>query len=371
MRIGIDARSLPEKWAGGITEYTRNLLDNIFRIDPENDYVLFFNSWQRQDGMLGQFKRFPRVSVVHKNIPSKLLNLSFSCLNAPKIDRLLGGVDVMFFPHFIFSAFSKDVKTVLTVHDLSFHLMGEFFSAKGRMWHKVIKPKKMAQGVDRIIADSHNTAADLERCYGVPAEKISVIHLGIDSMALSRIKSDTINSLKQKYSLPKKYILLLGGWDPRKNSRSLIEAYHQLEEEIGDVPHLVLGGANKNLGQHGEKVRFLPYLPAEEKRALIAGAQVLVYPSYYEGFGFPPLEAMAASVPVIASNNSSLPEVVGGAGILINPYNTAELAFALKQVLSDNRLREDLINRGRQKSQEFSWEDTARKTLDLFLELSR
>lgn len=363
MRIGIDARSLQEPFGGGVTEYTRNLLKNIFAIDQRNEYVLFLNSVKTKLADLLQFKQ-SNIKIVAKSVPNKFLNSSFTLFKRPYLDELLGGVDVLFLPNINFVAFSPKVKTVLTIHDLSFELMPEFYSLKGRIWHQVIRPKRMIKQVDRIIAVSHSTASDLQKYYQVPEEKITVIHSGIEHQLCAQVDENSISQIRRKYSLPKKYILTLGAGDPRKNSISLIEAYQQLENRISDMPHLVLVGVDK-IKNDSDKIHSLPYLSSEEKRVLLARATCLIYPSYYEGFGFPPLEAMAAGTPVIASNNSSLPEVVGEAGILINPDDTAELVFALKQVLLDNKLRENLIHRGKQKAQEFSWQQSAKKTIEV------
>lgn len=374
MLIGIDARSLQEQFSGGVTEYTRNLLKNIFAIDQENEYVLFLNSLKNKPDDLAKWESHSQVKIIAKSIPNKFLNTSFALFKKPWLDSLLGKVDVLFFPNINFAAFSSRVKTVLTIHDLSFELMPEFYSQKSRIWHQAVRPQKIINRADKIIAVSQSTALDLQKLFLVPQDKITVIYSGVNSTEHQNLDPSLVSQVRKKYSLPQKYILMLGAGDPRKNSISLIEAYNLLAQEISDLPHLLLVGLDaagkgeevKVIRQSvaGEKIAVHPYLPQGEKLAILQAAEVLVYPSYYEGFGFPALEAMAAGVPVIASNNSSLPEVVGEAGVLVNPYGTAELGFALKQVLLDNKLKEDLISRGRQKAQEFSWKETAKRTIN-------
>lgn len=376
MRIGIDARSLQEQFGGGVTEYARNLLKNIFDIDQENEYFLFLNSLKTKLADQLQPKQ-PNVKIVAKYIPNKFLNSSFALFKRPYLDEILGRVDVLFFPNINFAAFSPRVKTVLTIHDLSFELMPKFYSPKSRIWHWLAGPRKLINQVNKIIAVSENTAFDLRKYFSVPAEKITVVYSGVNYQDFQDFNPELLLRVRKKYSLPQKYILMLGAGDQRKNSLSLIEAYDRLAQEIAEIPHLVLVGLKSTGPGDGikiiskssvkEKVVVYQYLPQADKKAILQAAEVLVYPSYYEGFGFPPLEAMACSVPVIASNNSALPEVVGEAGILINPDDVFELAFALKQILSDNKLRENLINQGKRKAREFSWKQAAKKTIDILV----
>ena len=217
-----------------------------------------------------------------------------------------------------------------------------------------------------MIAISQATKDDLVAHYGVPKEKIPVVYHGVEP----RFRPTPDPAVPARYGLPSRYFLYLGTLQPRKNLERLLQAYAQLS---GDVPALVLAGAKgwyferiaaaiAALGL-GERV-FLPgYVPDEDVPALLTGALALVFPSLYEGFGLPVLEAMACGTPVVTANTSSLPEVVGEAGLLVDPLRVDEIAAAMQRLLADEALRAELSRRGLERAGLFSWDRCARETL--------
>lgn len=380
MKIGIDIRTLMDAQYSGVSEYTLNLLQEIFRQDRENEYILFYNSGHDISARMPKFD-FPNVKIVATRYPNKLFNnIMQRILQWPKIDRKLG-VDLFFVPNIGFISLSKNCKKIITIHDLSFLRYGEFFSWKRRLWHKLINVKKIVKSFDFIIAVSENTQRDLIELCGVPAEKIKVIYSGIGKefkIISQEVEKEKFDQIKKKYSLPEKFIFFLGTIEPRKNIAGLIRAYNQFRDDNPSLANhkLVLAGGHGwklkkifeeyEMSKYKADIIWLNYIDASDKPFVYNLAQVFVYPSFYEGFGFPPLEAMACGVPAIVSNTSSLPEVVGNAGIMVSPNNSAELEGAISAILTDGEYHDELSRRGIEQARKFLWEKCARQYCELF-----
>lgn len=374
MKIGIDIRCLMQPQYSGISEYTYNLLKNIFETDSTNQYVLFYNSGKQPD--VPNFD-FSNVTFKEYKFPNKLFNLSLRFLKITEIDKLIGGVDVFLSPNFLFTNLSKDCRQVIIVHDLTFELYPEFFTAKNRLWHKLIGPKQMCQNADVIIAISHNTKNDIVKIFGINPNKIQMIYPGIANNFFEQIADDQKIATKKKYNLPDNYIFYLGNLEPRKNIETLLKAFELLEDKNIS---LVLAGSkawkykniNKlyNNSKVKNRIKFLGYVDAADKPALYNLAKVFVYPSIYEGFGLPPLEAAASGTPVISSFNSSLVEAVGKSGLLIDPNNYNELAKVIDKLLNDEKLQQHLIERGKENVKKFKWEVASAKILEIITKRS-
>lgn len=384
MRIGIDVRCLAEGKRTGVEEYVLGLLSALFEIDRENEYVLFFNAWSKEAPDFSWATKYPNVTLKVFHFPNKLLNLSLWYLRFPKLDKLIGGANVFFLPNLNFAAVSKKTKLVVTAHDLSFEMFSETFSWKRRLWHFFVNFRRLALSADKIIAVSQSTKDDLMTRCGVPEKKIAVIPSGIGEQfrVMSRNDSELISAQK-KYNLPYKFILSLETFEPRKNILSLIRSYEALQNlknPVFDKYSLVIAGTRGwKDGKIFEAIANSPYkekiiLPGfiadEDKTALYNLAGVFVYPSLYEGFGFPPLEAMASGAPVIVSHSSSLPEVVGDAGVFIDPYQPEELFRALQQILADQELADLLRKKGIARAAQFSWDKAAKAVYDVFCSLT-
>lgn len=380
MRIGIDVRCLAEGKRTGVEEYTLSLLAKLFEIDRENEYILFFNAWEKSVPDFSWATKYPNVTLKVFHFPNKLLNLSLWYLRFPKLDKLIGGADIFFLPNLNFVAVSDKTKLVVTAHDLSFEMFPETFSLKRRLWHFFVNFRRLVLSADKIIAVSQSTKDDLMTRYGVPEKNIAVIPSGIGEQfrVMSRNDSELIR-VQKKYNLPYKFILSLETFEPRKNIISLIKSYEALQNlgnSVFDKYSLVIAGTRgwkdkeifETIGHspYKEKIILPGFIADEDKPALYNLASVFVYPSLYEGFGFPPLEAMASGVPVIVSHSSSLPEVAGGAGVLIDPYQLEELFQALQQILSDQEFANLLREKGIARTAQFSWDKTAEETLEVF-----
>jgi glycosyltransferase involved in cell wall biosynthesis len=343
MIIGIDARTLQDQHYSGVSEYAYQLIKALLELDRKNEYRLFYNSSRSLSGRLPIFDH-PRLTVEKFDYPNKLLNYGLMLpFNYPKLDELLGGIDVFFAPHLNFLAISKKSRLVITIHDLSFLRYPELFSWRKNFWHKLIDAKKLAQKADCIIAVSHNTKRDIIGLLGVPTEKITVIHSGIETGIEAVEDMAKLEEIKNKYNLPAKFFLSLGTIEPRKNLEALISAFELFKKSQPDSPHqlVLVGGpgwkdkpikAKAKASPYANQIIFIGYADNAEKSALYSLADGLAYPSLYEGFGFPPLEAAKCGTPVLTSYSSSLTELLDKDNIFVDPYDIADIARGLKRL---------------------------------------
>ena len=386
MKIGVDLRSLQESKRSGVGEYTYKLLDAIFRIDSRNNYFLFYNSFKGVDNLLPkEWGHLPNVRFCGFRYPNKLLNFSLKFLKRPRIDRLVqknNNLDLFFLPNLNFVALSSGVKKIITVHDLSFERYSRFFSWKRRLWHKFINPRKLIRGCDKVIAVSENTKRDLVELYGIQPEKIEVVYSGVVKESEIVNQESGIELVRKKYNLSDHFILFLGTLEPRKNIEGLIRAFEILKKSyqlsISNYQLVIVGPKGwlcKKILKRAEQsplredIKFINYISPEEKFSFYRAADLFVYPSFYEGFGFPPLEAAAVGTPVIISAASSLSEVMGEAALMVDPNNPVELAESMRQCLIDQELRKNLIEKGKKRAEEFSWEKCAQAMVELFNQL--
>jgi glycosyltransferase involved in cell wall biosynthesis len=391
MKIGVDIRVLMDKYYSGVSEYTANLLSAILGQDKLNNYKLFYNSWRDLGTRLDPWSG-ANSQLIGTRIPNKIFYGLEKFLAYPKIDKILGGVDVFWSPHFNFTSLSGPAsgpKKVITVYDLSFLRYPEFFSWRKRLWHGAIGVKKVLRQADAIVAISENTKRDIIELVGVAPEKISVIYPG-NNISRREVSEAEKQEFFQKRGLaatggagPGRFILFIGNIEPRKNLQGLIAAFNTLRSnsaqtdgsKFNDIK-LVLAGADgwKNeeiykawrRSPYKDDIKFLGYISQTEKEILYSAASILAYPSFYEGFGFPPLEAMTYGLPVVCSNVSSLPEVVGDAALMVNPFRAEEIAAALQLILTDNNLRERLAAKGYARVKLFFWDKAAAEYLQLF-----
>lgn len=371
MKIGFDLRTIAEGKRTGVEEYTLNILREIIK-DEADSFYLFYNAFFKSEAL--QNISFPENVFLKKfDVPNKGLDLFFF-LGFPKADKILGGTDVFFSPHFFSLPISKDSKKVTTFHDLSFLHYPEFFPFKKKVWHFVQNPKKQAESSDKIIAVSESTKKDLMKFYNIPKEKIEVVYSGVDHSFKKLQKDDpNLKRVREKYKLPENFIFFLGTIEPRKNIEGIIDAFEKIREtkKIKLVIAGMLGWLFSDIMKKKENSRFKDDIifcgavDQKDKVYLYNLASVFVYPSFFEGFGFPPLEAMASGTPVVTSNNSSLPEIVGDAGIMVDPYKTSEIADAIRMILESESLSRKLSEKGIMQAKKFSWEEAGRKTLNI------
>ncbi len=369
MKIGIDVRCFARGKNTGVEEYAKNILESIFESDRVNTYILFFNAWKNQDVDFTWATQNENVFIKKFAIPNKLLNFFLWFFRYPKLDQLLGGVDVFFMPNHNFCAVSQNTELLLTTHDLSFEHYQKTFSLKRQLWHFFVNPRLLMQRANHIFAISEATKIDLCTTYHLPSQKVTVLLNGRPSHMGNLSRNDlSLITVKEKYNLPYKFILYFGTIEPRKNIASIIRSFDILRNNNPHIVHqLVIAGAKgwkssainkeKELAKHHADIIIITDIPEIDKEALYTLASVFVYPSFFEGFGFPPLEAMMCGTPVITSHTSSLPEVGGSQSIMIDPYRQEELVIALEALLLDlavsqNFFNEQIINRYIKK---FNW----------------
>jgi len=358
----------------GVGQYVFNLVNSLKKINPENEYHYFYGTY---------------ISSEIKNEPSKIVNLARRAsfkgiipywlkysirrlnLRFPVSKR---GIILYHETNFI-PVMHFGVPEISTVHDLTAILYPETHPAERVKFFKKRFDKEI-HDFRYIIAVSENTKRDLIELTDYPPERIIVIYEGYHRRFKKYNNDMRIAAYLQGKGLPQKYILFVGTLEPRKNIEFLIRSYSGLEKRLRDEHPLLIAGSkgwyyeaifrlvdDLNLQSN---VHFLGYIPDEELPLLYNGASLFVYPSLYEGFGLPPLEAMACGCPVITSNTSSLPEVVGAGGVMVNPRDESDLRERMEEVLTDEKTRIEMSEYGLQRAKRFSWDKCARETLEVY-----
>lgn len=350
MHLGLDASRATLARRTGTESYAFHLIRALLAHNTGHHITLYF----RTPPAPGQFQAgearvipFPRLWT-HVRLAWEL----FTRTPRP---------EVLFIPAHVVPLVCP-VPAVVTVHDLGYRLFPNAHPLRQR-WYLELSTRYSAHAAAHVLADSQATRRDLIRFYGVPEAKITVVYPGRDEV----LRRTDPAPVRAKYQLPERYLLHVGTLQPRKNLIRLIEAVGGQ----GSMISLVLAGRAGWLSEpivravRAANVRWLEYVPDEDLAGLYSGATAFVFPSLYEGFGFPLLEAMACGTPVICSDTSSLPEVAGEAAVRVDPQDTAALAAAITRVLADADLRAALIARGYEQIQKFSWEKAARETLNV------
>ena len=375
--IGLNAHllSLGRDYRGaGATWYIYNTLCHLDTADSELRYTAFTNEprFSPPQGMRVRRSRWPTATPYGR--------IAWEQLCAPIVLRR-ERVDVLHGMAFVAPLLSP-CPTVVTVLDLSFLRFPAAFSTFKRLYLRLMT-RLSARRAAKVIAISESTRRDVIDLLGVPAERVERIYCGVDSR-FRPLPLSEVAAFRQEKGLPERFVLFLGTIEPRKNVVALIEAFSALvaaePRERADL-HLILAGGRgwlaepiyarvEELGLQ-DRAHFFGYVPEEEKALLYNAAACFCYPSLYEGFGLPPLEAMACGVPVVTSNVSSLPEVVGKAGLTVDPTDRAALRDALRRVLSDRGLRDELSTQGQIQARQFSWRQAARKTARVYRRVHR
>lgn len=378
MRIGIDCRTILNPGFGeraGVGHYTYFLIKHLLGLDQENEYVLFFDQRFGEQAVRELIGTRPRTEIrvfpfhQYKHflpfVYSHLLVTSFIAREKCDLFHGPGG-------HL---PYNYRAPSVITIHDLAIMQHPEWFPERTleRFSSTRILVPKAVKTAKRIIVPSKATARDVQELFKVSDKKIRVIPHGVEAH-----KAEISEGIKAKYKLSNRYLLFVGTIEPRKNVAMLVRAFRKLQEDerFGDVMLAIAGAKGwkfkevfEEIEKAGKSVRYLGYLSAEDKFALMKNATAFVFPSRYEGFGLPVLEAMQMGVPVITSNVSALPEVVGEAGLLIDSEDEAALTKAMRQALEDENLRIKLGKAGERRAKEFIWMRTAEQTLGVYKEI--
>jgi len=374
MKIFFDARALTNKRTSGIDEYIRLLTEKLLDIDHKNKYEFFTNGFTKSY-FPKAFEEKENVSRISWRIPNKILDSLSLVFHEPKINRITNA-DIIFSPHFNLLNVSKNSKRIITFHDLSFIHFPEFYPLRKRFWHFQQDLKRQIKEATRIIAVSDFTAQDLKNTFSVPEEKIQRIYSGINTFYKKLPKDETLK-FRESRRLKNPFLLFVGVLEPRKNIGSVIASFSALKEKyIFRDLKLVIAGKNGWLcdkifkeASHSKSkndIIFWGESSFEDLRFLYNTCEAFIYPSFFEGFGFPPLEAQACGAPVVISNRSSFPEIIGNSGFLVDPWRIDEQISALEELLTNNSLRSKFVERGFKNTERFSWETTAHEFLKTF-----
>ncbi|MFA6953002.1 MAG: glycosyltransferase family 1 protein [Patescibacteria group bacterium] len=373
MKIGIDCRTILNPESGeraGVGHYVEGLVMALVKHYPKEQFVLYFDYRMRDVNVykapnvkikhfpFSQYGRFLSFGYSHMLISAYLLKEGLDVLHVP------AGVVPITYPK----------KVVYTVHDFAIFRHPEWFPSSF-ISRSVLVPQSLRKA-DRIIAVSRSTAKDLKQLFNIKSEKIDVVYNGydVDKIPLKRCNQEIL----EKFKLPKKYFVFVGTLEPRKNIINLMRAFKQFLESNPDKKDVILAVCGQ-AGYHAEEImqemldlglkrsiRYLGYITHNEKIELIKHSAAFVFPSFYEGFGLPVLEALALGAPTIASKVSSMPEIAGKAAIYIDPKDINEIAKAMKDVLVKPNLANKLKELGKKQAQQFSWENCARETMKVY-----
>jgi glycosyltransferase involved in cell wall biosynthesis len=358
LRVAIDARMIRYS---GIGTYIRSLLDEYRKMPSAGEFSIF--------GDPSELKEYQAFNIRKLTVP--IYSIGEQLLLPPRIGRAA----IFHSPHYNAPLFCRG-KLVVTIHDIIHLRFPEYLPSKKAHLYARYMLKAAARKAVRLITSSANARADLIERLDVPAEKIRVIPLGVDGRFRVIEDEDLLSGFRKKYGLPESFILYAGNLKAHKNLVTLLKAFKllKMEKKIKETLLVTTGGSPvpgklaKQVFDDGMQawVRFLPFIPNDEMPLLYNCASVFVFPSLYEGFGLPPLEAFACGLPVVSSNAASLPEVLSEAAIMCNPGDVEAFADAIWRLLTDCSLRDKLKTEGRKRAGQFSWAETAKRTISVY-----
>jgi glycosyltransferase involved in cell wall biosynthesis len=374
VRVVIDAGPAVDPRRTGVGHYTGAILQHLPPADPENRYVAWYLDVR---GLGSKPRRFagiaPNLSEHASRIPSRVYGPVSIRTGFPRLEWLAGNPDVVMATNFLPPATGHPERAVLVVHDLAWKILPASAPHHDERWRRLFT--RALRSCAGVIVPSAAVRDDLLEAFPVGPHLVHVVHHGTDADAFQPASPPQVEDVRRRYGIDGPYVLFLGGLEPRKNVQTLVRAFALVRDERA---RLVLAGGQVNwapdyaaavetaIGELPPERRSLVvrtgYVPDEDRRALLSGAEVLAYPSLLEGFGFPVLEGFAANVPVLTSNVSSLPEVAGDAAMLVDPADPAAIAAALDQLLADEDLRNVLRAAGMARVAAFTWERCARET---------
>ena len=367
MRIGIDARKLHDF---GIGTYIRNLLRQLARIDSQTGFVI-----------LCRPEDCPAVATLGENFRAVAETAgNYSVVEQVAIPLALRRERVTLFhaPHYVLPPLVR-CPSVVTIHDCIHLMFPQYLPNRAALTYARASIRLAARQATRVLTVSHSSKRDILRFVDTQPEKIDVIYNAYDERFGIPPREEAIESVRERYQLNDPFVLYAGNVKPHKNLERLIETFHLVRQRGHDQLKLVLIGDEiskyaalrraVHRYQLHKYVRFVGYLPEETLAVMYRLASVFVFPSLYEGFGLPPLEAMASGTPVVTSNVSSLPEVAGDAAVLVDPYSPESIADGVHRVLSDDVLRDELKVKGPLRAQQFSWAQSVGRIREIYAEV--
>lgn len=376
MKIGVDAQVLMEKSAG-TTYYAQGILESLLKIDRENFYdLLLWRLFPKPPVFM--FGREPHFSYRYQRFfPYKVFYKLFKWGMGLPLELFFGGSpDIYFFPNFVIYPHSQG-KSVVVVHDLTFEKVPQYVAARNVDFLRKFVPGSCRQA-DHIVTISQAAKKDIVQSYNIPADKITVVYPAVNTQTFYPRASAEKEAVKKKYGIKKPFVLYLGTLEPRKNVPAVIKAYAGLKNRKDF--NLVLAGKRGWMDEEifeqvkslkiEDDVIFTGYVPDEDRPRLMSAAEIFVFPSFFEGFGMPVVEAQACGVPVVTSNTTSLPEAAGEGAILVDPRRIEDIKTAIEKILSSPKLQNDLKEKGFRNARRFRWDDSGKKLIKIFNNLS-
>lgn len=354
--------------SGGISRYARGLISAIAEIAPTDEFILFYNRFRERGKTWRPTKENSIVRQIY--FPRRLLQGIWDFIYWPPIEVLCGSIDLFHGLHFVLPPVRKALR-VLTVHDLTYLKFPGYFADRGlnERGYRQELPRALARA-DAVIAVSQKTREDLVELMKFPEERVRVIYEGVEHHLFAQVEGQKAAAIRKLYGLSNPYLIFLVGTpEPRKNLTRTVAAARQAAPRLDLALIGPQGPLRELVGENIHNLIFTDSIPEEHLPALLSGATISLYPSLYEGFGLPVLESMACGVPVITSNRGSLPEVAGGAAILVDPENVDSIAGAISGLVRDESLQNRLKVMGKKRASEFTWQKTAAETLSLYREL--
>lgn len=374
MRIGITLQSLDPTW-GGIGVYTEEIVKHLLRVDPRNEYILMYPGFGAPRKLFGRYRRYPNALELETDFSSFPSGWYWDQMIVPKVARR-HGVDVIFNP-FLSVPIPGKFKKVMVMHNVEYHTIPKVYDWK--MYTRwFLLEKAILPAADRVISISEIMTRDFKKAVKYPIEQVRTIYHGVSERFKILDDARLLREAKEEYCLPDDFILFVGHLYPQKNFSVLARAFARLAR---DIPHdLVIAGRPRwkyqedlqtieSLGL-GKRVHLLHIVPNQDLPALYNQAACLVYPSLYESFGLVQLEAMACGCPVIGANSGAIPEIAGGAAMLFEPHDDAQLEAQIRSIVGDPAVRRAQIDKGLRRAKEFTWEKCARETLQVFEEVA-
>jgi len=373
MKIAIDVS--PIIYRTGVSFYTTNLLAGLSRLKTENDLIVFGGSLRRQKELYRIIKNLSLADNFNSKIypfPPLFFEFAWNRFHCLKLENFVGPVDVFHASDWTHPP-SKKSKVVTTVHDLAVLRYPQFFPPR-ILKNQCLRLRWIQKEADAVITVSKNTKRDIIKTFNIDPKKIFVIYESIPLEHKIEVKEKEVRKFLQKHKL-KKFCLFVGTIEPRKNIQGVVKAFKKVNSGMKDLQLVIVGkpgwrqqGVKENFLDKNltEDIKVLKKVTDKELVYLYRRAQALLYPSFYEGFGLPVLEAMYHHCPVITSKVSSLPEIAGKGAILVDPYQTGEIAQALKKIVNNKNFSRLLIKRGVENVKRFSWDETAQKTLQVY-----
>lgn len=355
MKIAFDISQII--YGTGVSHYRAQLIKNLLEIDKQNEYILYGFSLRRKKELKDFANSLPKkVETKFFNFPQKILNILWNQLHILKIEKLIGEVDLVHTSDWLEPP--SDVTKVTTVHDL---VALKFPKITPNSVVSVQKKKLfwVKNESKRIIVPSFQTKKDLLGL-GFSEDKINVVY---EANNLAKQPVDKVEKVRKKYKIRNKYILAIGT-NPRKNLKKIIEAFH-LSRAGKNIKLLIVGETRGVTTIHERGVSYLGFVSDEDLSSLLTGAEVLVFPSLYEGLGIPILDSFACETPVVTSNLSSMPEAAGDAAVLVNPTDTRSIAKGIEEALDKPKT---LVSKGKKQIKKFSWKKCAQDTLEIYKE---